>query len=198
MTTTTTPLVEIQADDHLRDRLTRTLDAMPGEYLAAARGAHITIRMLEHGERFGDIDRRFTQFDGKPPGIIGGLYCRDRAIVVLARLEPFILAHELSHVADAALGDGTCWRSQLDDRIARAYRSAKNHGLFISAYAQVNILEYAAEAFRAACGYGPPRPAGRPTDLERLARIDPLLVEAAKDWLGDLRARFPLASTTSP
>jgi len=94
------------------------------------------------------------------------------------------------------MGDGNKMRSQLDDRIAAAYKKHRRNGLLISGYAGVNATEFFAECGRAALNHGPERPPGRLSDRARLERIDPDLVALIDEFLNDARGLH--AQTSMP
>lgn len=147
------------------------------------------IRALEPLEKFADVARSYRLFDSVEYGVCGGLYDPENKLVVLREKQPWVLVHELQHVMDWTLGDGTSYRSDLDDRIRASYHRQRSLGLFISAYASLNRQEHVAEASRALAGFGPKR-LGRLDDPTRLRRIDPQLVHILEGWLAEIGARY--------
>lgn len=149
----------------------------------------VRIRLLMPGEKFADVGRRYHTSDKIDFGVCRGLYAPSDALIILRDPLPQVLVHEALHTVDLALGDGRKPRSLLDDDIKRAYLQHKRDGLLISRYSGVNPLEFFAEVGRAALGFSH-APPGRPSDFERLQRIDPSLAGIVNNFLDDARTKF--------
>jgi hypothetical protein len=186
--------LSITASDNDAAVVHETLALLPVEFVKWIELARIDVRVLEFGEKFVDVAKRYKCHDSTDFGIVEGLYAMADRQVIIKRNDPAVLAHELFHVADFLLGDGDKMRSQLDDRVAKAYRRhdrrrSSGDGIFISSYASVNQVEFVAETGRAALGFSE-QPPGRPHDLERLKLIDPELVDLVQSWLADIKAKM--------
>lgn len=150
---------------------------------------NIRIRLLMPGEQFSDVGRKFRTSDKIDFGVCRGLYAPSDALIILRDPLPNVLIHEALHVLDFHAGDQKKPRSLLDDDVKRAYLQHRKDGLLISHYSGVNPLEFFAEVGRAACGFSE-SPPGRPTDLQRLQRIDPTLMTIVASFLDDARTKY--------
>jgi hypothetical protein len=143
------------------------------------------VRILEPTERFADVGKTYASADRIDYGVCGGLYDPRQRTVIIKDRNPYVTAHELVHAVDHVLGDGTKPRSLLDPDVDAAYRRHRRDGVAISAYSMVNRVEFVAEHLRALLGFSPPRPPGRPSDIDRVRRVDAALCTAFEDWLRD-------------
>lgn len=182
----------------LRPNVDAALNCLPPAILAAIRSAEPTIRILDPRESFADIARRYDVCDRAGYNVCQGLYDHNTRIIILRTAQPYVVAHEALHVVDFILGENYKTRSQIDDRILRAYRRHCKDRMTISAYSQVSVAEFAAETMRALLGFSPPRPPNRPSDRDRLKRIDPNLVELCTAWLDEIAQMFPAPSSEPP
>lgn len=187
MSTPATPTnsLTITARDKDVTVVRETLAILPPTFLGFLASSPIDIRVLEPGENFADVGKRFATADRVDYGICRGLYAPGDRQVIIKHNHPGIIAHEVFHHADFLLGSGEQMRSQLDDRVAERYHFHRADGVFISAYAGVNPVEMVAEIGRAALGFSM-QPPGRPHDLERLRRIDGELVTIVESWLAEI------------
>lgn len=182
--------ISITATDSDTQIVQETLALLPPEFLAWISLARIDIRVLERGEKFADVGKYYATNDTIDYGVCEGLYCMSERQVIIASNRPAVISHELFHVCDFLAGNGEKMRSQIDDRVLKAYRrhdpKRGGDGMYISAYAGYNSTEFVAEFGRAALGFSE-QPPGRPHDLERLKRIDPELVVLVQDWLDEIK-----------
>jgi hypothetical protein len=169
---------ELQAVERMLAQLPSTL------YRALDRDA-ITVRVLEPRESYRDVAREYGGIETK---LTLGLYNPSDRIIILREPRLDVLVHENFHHVDWSLNPDNAYRSDVDDRVEKAYRHAKRMGKTISLYGSVNRREFLCEAARSALGFSEPRPTGRMSDQERLARIDPTLPALVRDMLAEMDA----------
>jgi hypothetical protein len=168
------------------------LGRLPQALTALLERDRIRIHFLETTQTFDDLARSTyptlgrTRSDVQPYGVYVPL---DRVIIIRSR-QPYVLAHETFHHADARLGNfdpdnrRITYRSERDETIGQTYRRHLRDGLTISAYAQLDQTEWWAESGRAAAGFS--HPGSRRPDRERLARIDPKHLDLIDSWIAEL------------
>jgi hypothetical protein len=177
--------MNIIARDEDAPLVTTVLAAFPPSLATLVERHCDVVRVLEPTERFADVSKHYRGLDGIDYGVCGGLYDPARRTVLIKDRNPYVTAHELVHAVDHVLGDGKKPRSLLDDAVDEAYRRHKRDGVAISAYAMFNRVEFVAEHLRALLGFSPPRPAGRPSDIDRIRRVDAALCATFEGWLRD-------------
>jgi hypothetical protein len=167
---------------------------MPPAIPALIERDRIGYYFLEPRERFRDVNPKYTPMDKPDSEILTyGVYVpRDRIIIMRSRARA-VLAHESLHHTDAVLmgwdrNGFKGMRSERDPRMKAAYDRHRRDGLLISHYSGVNVIEFCCEIFRAALGYS--APGSRRPDRERLARIDPKLLDLLDAWTDEITQSY--------
>jgi hypothetical protein len=177
-----------------RALLDDVLAAMPPAIATLLERDGIRFHFLQPQERFRNVDRKYMDHDRPDSQITKyGVYIPlDRRIILRSRL-PEVISHEICHHSDAVLGRHDAgkqtfagMRSERDPKIRAAYRKNRNDGLAISRYSLVSQAEWVAEATRAVLGFT--KSGSRTSDRDRLARIDPALVDMLDGWTDELVA----------
>ncbi len=176
-----------EASATMRSAVSTTLERFGDGPLAFAVERGVTIRILDHGERYADASAALTRLGidvdawPVPPG---GLFVVEERTVYLRSQSPMTVAHEFGHALDCALGGGV-YRSGIDPAIRKAFSGARS---FITPYAATGLDEYFAEAVRAYVECNDPASAWPAVSRERLRTIDGAMyaiVEQIFEQLGD-------------
>lgn len=142
----------------------------------------IKLQVLEPNQKFGDVRKIYKQYDDDPMSYCQGLYDHEARQIVLREVSELVLSHEAIHLIDYLEGEGYKPFSSLDDMIQKTFKARKIDGGFISGYASLKSVEFWAESCRAFLGFSR-QPPGRPSDYERLQRIDRAVADLAADFI---------------